>query len=87
MKIKDRHYNVLKTAMYLFILNNNALCKEHREKHTAMRFRWDVLHYCKINNDRSCFYLSDVLYEYLNDDHIDTALKHIIKDLDAKNLI
>jgi len=35
-----------------------------------LRLRWDVFHVCKLD-----------FYAYLNDDHIDTALQSIFKDL------
>jgi hypothetical protein len=38
-----------------------------------MRFRWDCLHISRFDVSR--------LYAYLNDSHIDTALRHVVNEL------
>jgi hypothetical protein len=40
-----------------------------------MRFRWDALYQAQ-----EAFFVIDVLYRYLNDRHIDTALRRIMKE-------
>jgi hypothetical protein len=42
-------------------------------KDLEMRLRWDVFHAVKLN-----------FYDYLNDEHIDTALRLIFKELDLQ---
>lgn len=49
-------------------------------KNLDMRYRWDLF-YAAIP---SCNKLTDNLYSYLTDDHIDTALKAIVKPLDTE---
>lgn len=42
-----------------------------------MRFRWDLLFSIPYENRRVWF---DEVYQYANDNHIDTALRKIMKD-------
>ena len=44
--------------------------------HNNMRYRWDCLWAAKQSR-----WVCDNLYPYINDDHIDTALRRIIPDL------
>ena len=81
MKITSKHYNIMKTAIakiwtqekhdyhYQFIIN------EGKAKDTNKRLRWDWLYYAKLNQ-----FICDEIYLYANNDHIDTALKRIIKE-------
>lgn len=86
MKIQTEHYDVLKAACneVLAAHPNITLATYEAQGLSAMRFNWDVLNAAKINGDRSCKYLSDVLYSYLNDSHISTALASIMGN-DGKN--
>jgi len=43
---------------------------------TSKRYRWDLLWSSALS-----IWVSDNLYPYLNDTHIDTALRTIVKDL------
>ena len=43
---------------------------------TSKRHRWDLLRYAGLT-----LWMCDVLYVYLNDSHIDTALRAIVPDL------
>jgi hypothetical protein len=45
-------------------------------KEPEKRFRWDLFHVAGLNN-----YACDTLYTYLNDDHIDTALRKIAENV------
>lgn len=45
---------------------------------TDKRFRWDVWNACQ---SRDFSFTCDALYKYVNDDHIDTALKNLMKDI------
>jgi hypothetical protein len=79
MKVKPEHYEKLKAAI-------DKIDREKAARHKAlglgndkdMRFRWDVMWAIpyKIRRD-----IIDELYEYCNDEHIDTALKKIVKEL------
>ena len=80
MKIKAHHYNALKEAIAK--LNKDDI-KEHRlnlpfhvrpPKDIELRLRWDCLYASKAMDELP-------LYHYLNDNHIDTALRSIFKEL------
>lgn len=87
MKMKPEHFDYLLVeiekaidAIDLDRLKEN-IKNDPRVKDPNMRLRWDILwasvkwngsHVHDIPLDA---WISDVLYEYLNDDHIDTALK------------
>ena len=77
MKMTKEHYNRIKTAIASI---PRELALEHKSKELgkdkAMRFRWDMFIAAKLST-----FASDELYQYLNDDHIDTALKSVIKEL------
>lgn len=54
----------------------------HRERyaaagHSDKRYRWDCLWAAKLSA-----WVCSTLYPYLNDEHIDTALRSLIKPLD-----
>ena len=78
MKIKQEHYVYLYNAI-------NALDKEKVLAHKALnlgndkvkRFVWDLLYASKQN-----IWICDNLYTYLNDSHIEKALKSIARDCD-----
>ena len=81
MKIKPEHYAHIKKAISTLprdkvLLHKEALKDDPRVKDQAMRFRWDLFwatrQESKIIHD---------LYQYLNDTHIDTALRSIVKEL------
>ena len=78
MKMTKEHYNRIKTAIASI---PRELALEHKSKELgkdkAMRFRWDMFIAAKLS-----IFASDELYSYLNDDHIDTALKAVMKELD-----
>lgn len=83
MKIEFHDYRILFDAIQTVRRNNpemtlnyyieNKLGKDH-----AKRWRWDLLYAAKkfLPDNFVC----DVLYKYMNDTHIDTALKNIVKE-------
>ena len=77
MKMTLEHYNQVKAAIASI---PRELALEHKSKELGkdkdMRFRWDLFIAAKLST-----FASDELYQYLNDDHIDTALKSVIKEL------
>ena len=53
----------------------------HRSRYKAaglsdMRYRWDLARHAGLIT-----YFCDVLYAYMNDNHIDTALRRLVKPL------
>jgi len=74
MKIKQEHFKYIEAKIGIFLTANSMLKKEYNERGlSAMRFRWDVLRFADLTN-----FLCDILYNYLDDNHIDTALRKII---------
>lgn len=44
------------------------------------RYRWDLF-WLGLRNSNNTNFLTKVLYSYLNDEHIDSALKYVVKPL------
>jgi len=90
MKIKPEHYSHMKTEI-------DRVCFVYAEeipKHIAQvkqlgryhdlkkRIRWDMFNTAQLTS-----FACDTLYDYLNDEHIDTALRSIMTDKEFyKNL-
>lgn len=81
MKIKDEDYAVLKAAVEQVLDAHPQAMAEYRKlERTPMRFRWDVLWKSGLKIGDGVGMSGDVnLYAYANDDHIDTALRAIMK--------
>jgi hypothetical protein len=79
MKMKKEHYDFVEEKMKPLMekVNNHRkfLVVEGKAKDVEMRLRWDVFSTAGLTN-----YVCEVLYSYLDDSHIDTALKKILKD-------
>lgn len=74
IKMKKSDYFKLSIAVCEVLNSHKNIVKTYKDNNlTPMRFRWDLLH-------MSNFRTND-LYSYLNDNHIDTALRHIIKHI------
>jgi hypothetical protein len=74
MKIRATDYNKLKGKVDNLI---NAHPQIDASKGlSSRRYRWDIFHASKAYDPR--------LYDYLNDDNIDTALKSILRDRKKK---
>lgn len=85
MKIKKEHYAHIKKEMsakladtpncdvmeYFEHIKNDASVKD-----AGMLTRWDLFNAAGLTR-----YSCDTLYKYLNDTHIDTALKQIAKEI------
>ncbi len=79
MKIKPEHYkhirdtiaaNVNMPELYDSILADGIY------KDFGKRYRWDCLYKAGLTT-----WVCDNLYSYMDDDHLDTALKAIVKEL------
>lgn len=76
MKIKPEHYVYLKTAM----LNNSKapLLQDYLKAGlTEKRWRWDWLY----STPGLSRWICDNIYPYANDDHLDTALRLITREV------
>ncbi len=80
MKITQEHYNHIKQAITplasKLILHREALKSDTRVKDLEKRLRWDGLYAAHLSQ-----WLCDNVYSYMDDTHIDTALKSIMKEL------
>ena len=76
MKMTTEHFTILEAAMNKS-MQEGAMLPFDTSEWTNMRFRWQWMHETKIDGQRSSAWVCDHLYPYLNDDHIDTALRRI----------
>lgn len=82
MKIKPEHYTVLKDA--ITAVHNrfpHAEADYQLSKFTPKRLRWDMLYFSKLKVGDGRGMDGLPLYQYMNDDHIDTALKACCREL------
>jgi hypothetical protein len=83
MKMKPEHYaHMLKAIRPLApkIASHRAwLLSDGRARDTEKRLRWDLSYAAKLSP-----WICANLYGYLNDTHIDTALRQIMTELDQK---
>jgi len=77
MKIKPEHYKKLKDAIDAFVSkhkDDDEFIEFYKNK-SQVRYRWDMLSYCGLSIGYSHNNDDLPLYDYLDDSHIDTALK------------
>jgi hypothetical protein len=80
MKIKTEHRELiasavkpLDTPMARQMYTSRSFPRANKVKDLNKRYRWDLLYASKVN--------VSAIYEYANDDHIDTVLRNLIKPL------
>ena len=84
MKIKQEHYNYMRDTMRDYKYRDRiaehrtALLNDPRVKDIEKRIRWDWLYASGLTA-----WICKELYEYMNDEHIDTALRSIVKELES----
>jgi hypothetical protein len=73
MKLKPEHVEYIKTAI---LANGHAptLPDYLARGLTEKRWRWDLMYMAGLSS-----WVCSNVYSYANDDHIDTALRHILK--------
>jgi hypothetical protein len=81
MKMTAEHYDFLKAALShvrrdLVKKHYANLTLEPKVYNVERRLRFDILYSCMRSN-----MVCDMFYPYLNDDHIDTAVKAALKEL------
>jgi len=83
MKITPQHYAQLRemiARIYPELADYKlAIIAQGKAKDVDKRVRWDAL-----NAVGGTKFICENLYSYLNNDHIDSALRAIIKELDRK---
>ena len=82
MKIKPEHVEYMQVKFKGFMDRNPGAVADHRARLSPyngdleMRMRWDMLR-AAVGFE----WVSDNLYTYANDDHIDTALRALQREL------
>lgn len=89
MKITKEDYNRLNDLIVNVLKNTQGAQVIYKERGLSdMRFRWDIYH--KVTNRAQHegriedYLFCRRLYDYLNDDNLDTALKAIISAYNAR---
>lgn len=86
MKITGQDFDALRVAIVETVMgigvdrlaaHKEAIAADPRVKDAAKRYRWDVLFAVPVAIRSP---LMNRLYQYANDEHIDTALRAILKD-------
>ena len=88
MKIKPQHYSIIKDSINQFMESHKGLLEQHyqdikinnKAKDIDKRFRWDIIHGAGLTQ-----FICKELYPYLNDDHIDTALRRVMREANEWN--
>lgn len=79
MKMKPEHYEKIKTAMkekHEEFLKHKEYTEYNKKGYSVNRYAWDLFH-ASGQTPFAC----QVLYKYLNDDHISTAITKIWLEL------
>ena len=85
MKISQAHYQHMLQSIKAVCPSREALATrrdaikaEGRAKDIEMRLRWDLSYNANLTK-----FICDNVYSYCNDGHVDTALKRIVKEIEA----
>jgi hypothetical protein len=93
MKIKKEHYEIIKKAIIEGLESRKyTLMKVWIEiietksfvKNSLVSTIFLIHQYSNINGERACKFVCDNLYNYINDQHLETALMQIAKELIEK---
>lgn len=78
MKMLPQHFEKLKSM--ISVADTAELRQSYRDRGlTDQRYRWDLTY---VRSDKAVMrFICDELYQYLDDTHIDTALRKIIPSL------
>ena len=82
MKIQAEHYEAMKSKIAAIWnagkhdAHRQFIINEGKAKDVEKRLRWDWMYYAQLSP-----FVCDNVYPYANDDHVDTALRHIMTDL------
>lgn len=80
MKIRKEHLETMKAAIAplapLFQAHLEAIKAEGKSKDIPMRLRWDAARAARLIP-----FFCDTIYPYANDDHIDTALRFVMREV------
>lgn len=83
MKIKPEHYNALKSIIGQYSHDNREQVLAYKAlklgKDPEKRFRWDLFTFARRSGAEKI--VMDDIYRYANDNHLDTALRAIVREL------
>lgn len=85
MKMTQPHYDHMKSAIALIWTQEKHdaqrqfIMNEGKAKDIEKRLRWDWFYHAKLSH-----WVCDNLYTYLDDTHLDTAVKRMMKELQAQ---
>ena len=81
MKIKDEHYNFMRAKLAPFKGQiesfRQRIINEGKASDVEKRLRWDLCYLADLT-----WWLCENVYTYAHDEHIDTALRAIMKELE-----
>lgn len=81
LKISPSHYEQMKTAIASALESHPKAWQSYKDGGAShKRFRWDAWRFAKIGGD-SARWACSYLYCYLDDTHIDSALRSIMREL------
>lgn len=79
MKMRPEHYAILKKAV-ITVIDADPDAQKVWYKKRSKAFRWDCCYFARVKTQKMSAWISENLYSYLDDTHIDTALKKIVRD-------
>lgn len=83
MKITPEHYAALKGMLSQYSHDNREQVLAYKAfklgKDPEKRFRWDLFTFARRSGAEKI--VMDDIYRYANDNHLDTALKRIVREL------
>lgn len=85
MKMTQQHFAEMQEAVHRVLKENPGVFDEYKRAGLSdKRLRWDVLRTAKtVGGMPEVRWICDVCYPYLNDDHIDTALRQCVSNYQA----
>jgi hypothetical protein len=84
MKIKPEHYDHMRSAIQEVVKKlpdgiegyRQELIAEGKAKDIEKRLRWDMSYLARLTP-----FICENIYSYANDDHVDTALRRIMQEV------
>lgn len=81
VKIQQAHYDHMKAAIaaipaHKVAAHRQFIANEGKAKDPAKRLRWDLSYYAGLTP-----FICENVYSYANDDHVDTALRAIMREM------
>ena len=79
LKMTPEHYDILKNGIAATVTANpEYVTKAVAHGFSTTRIRWDLFWASTFNGQSAELWMTKTLYPYLNDTHIDSALRKIV---------